>query len=70
MTAQEKANDLIRFFDSIQFDHNKNIAYTFNHFTIEEKKRCAINVVDEIINEIDNYECGYWAEVKKQMQLL
>lgn len=70
MTAKEKANDLIKFFDSIQFDHDKNIAYTFDHFTIEEKKRCAMHVVDEIIEAINGVECGYWEAVKKEIQKL
>lgn len=68
MTAKEKANDLIKFFDSIQFDHNKNIAYTFYHLTIQEKKLCVIKVVDEIINAIDDFECGYWEKVKKEIE--
>ena len=68
MTTKEKANDLIKFFDSIQFDHNKNIAYTFNHLTMEEKKWCAIKVVEEIINAIDDFESGYWEKVKNEIE--
>jgi hypothetical protein len=68
MTIQEKANELMSFFNTIQFHHEKNIAYTFNHLTIEEKKRCVIYVVDEIIKAIDKHECGYWEKVKKEIE--
>lgn len=67
MNAQQKANELIRFFDSIQIDYDKNIAYTFDHFTIEEKKRCAMYVVCEIIDAIDEHEVGYWQLVIKEI---
>jgi len=51
-TPQEKAYELIKFLDTIQYDYDKNIAYTFNHFTIEEKKKLLIKFIDEIINEV------------------
>lgn len=69
MTVEEKANELMSFFDTIQFHHEKNIAYTFNHLTIEEKKRCVIYVVDEIIAAVAGYECGYWEKIKNEIEI-
>ena len=52
MTPTEKSYELIKFFDKIHIDSNTNIAYTFNHFTIVEKKKLLINFIDEIIKEV------------------
>lgn len=57
-TPQEKAYELIKFLDTIQIDYDKNIAYTFNHFTIEEKKKLLIKFIDEIINGVGKLNVG------------
>jgi hypothetical protein len=39
MTPKEKAKELISLFNTKQyFDENKNVIYTFDHFTIDDKK--------------------------------
>lgn len=52
MTAKEKAVELITFFDKIQIDHNKNIAYSFYHLGMDDRKKMALKVIDEIIKEV------------------
>lgn len=78
MTPKEKAKELISLFNTKQyFDENKNVIYTFDHFTIDDKKRSSIMFVDEIIQAIDwhefetpNLQLYFWQSVKKEIEKL
>lgn len=52
MTAKEKAVELITFFDKIQIESNKNIAYLFNHLGMYDRQKMVLKVIDEIIKEL------------------
>ena len=53
MTPKEKAIELISLFDTKQyFDENKNVLYTFEHFTIDDKKRTVKMFIEQIINAV------------------
>jgi hypothetical protein len=52
MTPKEKVIELINFFDKIQIDSNKNIAYTFYHLGMDDRKKMALKVIDEVIEEV------------------
>lgn len=71
MTPKEKAKDLVSMFYYI--DSDSEIKDNFK-MPIFYAQRCALKVIDEVINEI--YECGevwmkkridYWEEVKEEI---
>lgn len=83
MTPKEKAAQLIGFFDTIQIDHNNNVGYMLDHLTIEERKKCALVVINEILTlglDIGDYndfkDCppdwyaSYWEQVKQEIEKL
>lgn len=77
MIAKEKALDLITFFDKIQYDYSKGVAYTFYHLGINDRKKMAFKVIEEVISSIDwhdfevpNEQIEYWEEVKKEIEQL
>jgi hypothetical protein len=72
MNAKEKALELILFFDKIQIDSDKNIAYTFYHLGIDDRKKMALKVIDEILEEMGrlNIVNRFWEQVKKEIELL
>lgn len=78
MTPKQKAEELISLLNVKQyFNENKNVIYTFDHFTIDDKKKSAIMFVDEVIKAIDwhefetpNLQLYYWEKVKTEIQKL
>lgn len=72
MTPKEKALELIIFFDKIQIDSDKNIAYTFYHLGMNDRKKMALKVIDEILYVIDctSPQYDYWEKVKKEIEQL
>ena len=63
MTAQEKAQDLVRKYDEKRISNYKSIFPNWS-------KECALIAVNEILetSEVVNYE--YWNEVKAEIELL
>jgi hypothetical protein len=76
MTAKTKAKELMAFFDKIHYNHDKEIAYTFDHITIEERKIMVLQLCNEYLNTIDglfmpdSIAYNHWTEVKKEIEKL
>jgi hypothetical protein len=76
MTAKTKAKELMAFFNKIHYTHDKEIAYTFDHITIEERKIMVLQLCNEYLNTIDglfmpdSIAYNYWTEVKKEIEKL
>jgi hypothetical protein len=81
-TPKEKAKDIVKIFNYEYSAINKE--YTI-HQSVDESKRCALIVVNEIFEHIDyiftelekdklpnkfDDEIEYWQEVKKEIELL
>jgi hypothetical protein len=75
MTATEKAEELVNKMLDKSYDNNDN-GLTFKRILHARAIRCALKVVDEIIEEIVNYadtdyltlRVFYWKQVKEEIQ--
>lgn len=75
MTPKEKSIQMMSWFDTYHIDEEKNVAFTFTHLTLEEKKYILTKSIDEIMNE---YNCFFqsrsqeifWQEVKHEIEKL
>jgi site-specific DNA-adenine methylase len=73
MTPKEKAEKMISWFDEIHIDHKKDIAYSFAHLTLEEKKYILNKSIDEILKSqnniygVNNKATKFYLEVKKEI---
>jgi hypothetical protein len=72
MTPKEQAEQLIKYFDLPQYDKDKNIVFTFNHFTIEQKKDCLLKLIDEKLNETfeNSNDYYFYVQLRKEIELL
>jgi hypothetical protein len=73
--AKEKAEQLMKYFDFPKYDKEKNIVFTFNHFTIEQKKYCILKGIDEIIESVNDEHISdifieFCEEVKNEIEKL
>ena len=62
MTPKEKAKELVKVYYkllpiSASFEYSLNIC-----------KQCAIIAVDELIEEVNHSDVGYWRDVKKEIE--
>ncbi len=70
---EEKAKEIIGKFN---FIHNKELKEYIIYQSLEESKRCALILVDEILIELEYIDDSamvpyeYWVEVKKEIQKL
>jgi len=76
MTPKEKVEKMMSWFDEVHIDHRKDIAYSFAHLTIEEKKYILNKSLDEILKSqnniygVNNRATTFYLEVKKEIEKL
>jgi hypothetical protein len=72
MTPKEKSEQLMKYFDLPQYDKDKNIVFTFNHFTIEQKKDCLLKLIDEKLNETfeNSNDYYFYVQLRKKIEKL
>ena len=63
MTAQEKAKQLIRKYMKIETDFSYDGGYTFEKLTSSDAKQFALVSVDDIIDQIFDFQ--YYSEVEE-----
>lgn len=73
MTPKDKSIQMMSWFDTYHIDEEKNVAFTFTHLTLEEKKYILTKSVDEILKlhkKLPLETLEYYVEVKQELAKL
>lgn len=76
MTAKEKAELMMNWFNEIHIDEEKDIEYKFTHLSLGEKKMILNKSMDEVCRShhnlygVNNKAVKFYLEVKQEIEKL